>query len=66
LAQHFLEIGSALAERAGQGEVGGCTQRVQIAWLFLDLVVEILWLALGGSFFSSFAQMGLDNGLPAM
>ena len=24
------EIGSATAERAGQGEVGGCTRRVQI------------------------------------
>ena len=25
------EIGSATAERAGQGEVGGCTRRVQTA-----------------------------------
>ena len=27
-------VGSVPAERAGQGEVGGCTQRVHIAMLF--------------------------------
>ena len=29
--QYPCEIGSATAERAGQGEVGGCTRRVQTA-----------------------------------
>ena len=29
LAQSVLKIGSALAERVGQGEVGGCTAFVQ-------------------------------------
>ena len=29
----FDEIGSVTAERAGEGEVGGYTQRVQTAWL---------------------------------
>ena len=32
------EIGSATAERAGQGEVGGCTRRVQTAWLCLHVL----------------------------
>ena len=32
------EIGSAIAERAGQGEVGGCTWRVQTAWLCLHVL----------------------------
>ena len=31
IAQCPWEIGSATAERAGQGEVGGCTRRVQTA-----------------------------------
>ena len=55
-----------LAERAGQGEVSGCTQRMQTAWLLLSLAVESRWLALGGPFLSSFAPMDLDNGLLAM
>ena len=44
------EIGSATAERAGQGEVGGCTRRVQTAWPCLGSAVERSWSALGGSF----------------
>ena len=43
------EIGSATAERAGQGEVGGCTQRVQTAWPCLGSAVERSWSALGGA-----------------
>ena len=46
----FREIGSATAERAGQGEAGGCTQRVQTAWLCLGSVVERSWSALGRPF----------------
>ena len=44
------EIGSATAERAGQGEVGGCTRRVQTAWPCLGSAVERSWSALGGPF----------------
>ena len=36
-----LEIGSALAEKVGQGEVGG---RVQTAWLCLRLPMKSPWL----------------------
>ena len=49
----FFEIGSAPAERVGQGKVGGCTLEEalgQVGWLFI----------------SCFAQMGLDNHLLAM
>ena len=35
LAQSFLKIGSALAERGGQGEVGGCTALADSAWQLL-------------------------------
>ena len=31
----------------GQGEVGGCTRRVQTAWPCLGSLVERPWLALG-------------------
>ena len=44
------EIGSATAERAGQGEVGGCTRRVQTAWPCLGSAIERSWSALGGPF----------------
>ena len=54
--QCFFEIGSAPVERAGQGEMGGCTQRVQTAWLLLGLATESPWLALGGPFLSSFTN----------
>ena len=49
------EIGSATAERVGQGEVGGCTRRVQTAWPCLSSVVERSWSALGGPFSSILA-----------
>ena len=42
------EIGSATAERAGQGEVGGV--RVQTAWPCLGSAIERSWSALGGPF----------------
>ena len=35
LAQSVLKIGSALAERVGQGEVGGCTALADSAWRLL-------------------------------
>jgi len=34
-------IGSAWAERAGQREVGGCTWRVQTAWLCLGFTLLV-------------------------
>ena len=63
LGATFLEIGSVPAERVGQGKVGECTQRVPTAWLLLGLAIERPWSALVGPFLSSFAQMGLENGL---
>ena len=49
------DLGSAWAERAGQGEVGGCTQRVQTAWPRLGSCLEATLLALGGPFLSFLA-----------
>ena len=39
----FFEIGSAPAERVGQGKVGGCTLEKalgQVGWLFLSLALH--------------------------
>ena len=44
------EIGSASAERAGQGEVGGCTRRVQTAWPCLGSALNSPWLEPGRAF----------------
>ena len=44
------EIGSVTADRAGLGEVGGCTRRVQTAWPCLGSGVERSWSGLGGPF----------------
>ena len=60
------DLGSAPAERVGQGEVSEYQHWVQVTWLLLGFAVESPWLALGGLFLSSFAQMGLDNSLLAM
>ena len=38
LVQSVLKIGSAVAERVGQGEVGGCTTFADSAWWLLQLV----------------------------
>ena len=40
LAQSVLKIGSALTERVGQGEVGGCTPLGDSAWQLLQLAIE--------------------------
>jgi len=56
-----LEIGSALAENVGQGEVSGCTCRVPAAWLCLGSAVGLPWLALGGPFLSFLAFMDLET-----
>ena len=46
--------------------MGGCTRGVQTTRLPLGLAVEIPWSALNEPFLSSFAEMGLENGLRAM
>ena len=47
LAQSVLKIGSALAERVGQGEVGGGTALAGSAWRLLQLAMEKAWSVLG-------------------
>ena len=43
-----LRTGSALAERVGQGEVGGVTGRVLCTWWLLGLALKRPWLVPGG------------------
>ena len=63
LAQSVLKIGSALAERVGQGEVGGCTALADSAWRLLQLSIEWAWSALDGPFcFHFLVQTGVENG----
>ena len=40
LAQSVFKIGSMLAERVGEGEVGGCHPEGDSAWQLLQLAVE--------------------------
>ena len=54
--QSVLKIGSALAERVGQGEVGGCTAMADRAWWPLKLPVEKPWSMPGGPFVCFLAQ----------
>ena len=62
LAQSVLKIGSALAERVGQGEVGGCTALADSAWRLLQLAIERALSALDGPFFCFLAQTSVENG----
>ena len=43
VAQSVLKIGSALAERMGQGEVSGSTALADCAWQLLQLPIERAW-----------------------
>ena len=61
LAQSILKIGSVLAERVGQGEVGGSTALPGSAWWRLQLAVEKPWSMTGGPFVCLLAQMGIEN-----
>ena len=61
LAQSVLKIGSALAERVGQGEVGGCTALGGSTWRLLQLAVEKHWSVPGGPFVCFLAQTGAEN-----
>ena len=56
-----LRTGSALAERVGQGEVGGVTHRVLCTWWLLGLAVEGPWLGTGGPPFALTAWTGLEK-----
>ena len=55
LAQSVLKIGSVLADRVGQGEVGGCTALGDSAW-------RLLQLAMDGPFFCFLVQTSVENG----
>ena len=59
--QSVLKIGSALAERVVQGEVGGSTALPGSAWWRLQLPVEKPWSMTGGPFVCVLAQMGVEN-----
>ena len=61
LAQSILKIGSALAERVGQGEVGRCTDLADSAWWRLQLPFEKPWSMPGGPFVCFLAQTGIEN-----
>ena len=41
LVQSVLQMGSALAERVGQEEVGGCIALANSVWQLLQLAIEI-------------------------
>ena len=61
LAPSVLKIGSALAERMGQGEVGGCTPLADSAWRPLQLPVEKSWSMPGGPFVCFLARTGIEK-----
>ena len=61
LAQSVLKTGSALAERVGQGDEGGCTALADSAWRQLQLPVEKPWSMPGGPFVCFLAQTGVEN-----
>ena len=61
LAQSVLKIGSVLAERVGQGEVGGSTTLAESAWWRLQLPVGKPWSMTVGPFVCFLAQMGVEN-----
>ena len=63
LAQSVLKIGSVLAEKVGQWEVGGCTALPDSAWRQLQLPVEKPWSMAGGPFVCFLAQTGLETPL---
>ena len=59
--QSVLKIGSALAERVGQGVVDGCTPLGESAWWLLQLGIEKPWFVPGGPFVCFLAQMCVEN-----
>ena len=61
LVQSILKIGSALAERVEQGEVGECTVLADRAWQQLQLAIEKTSSELDGPFFCFLVQTGIEN-----
>ena len=57
-----LHAGSASAERVGQGEMGGVTNRVIYTWWLLGLAAKAPWLGPGGPILALAAWTGLENG----
>ena len=57
LAQSIWKIGCTLAERVGQGEVGGCATLDDSAWQWLQLPVEKPWSMPGRPFVCFLAQI---------
>ena len=60
--QSVLKIGSALAEKVGQEEAGGCTTLADSAWRLLQLAIERTWSVLDGPF-CFLVQTTVENGL---
>ena len=60
VAQSVLKIGSALAEREGQVEVGGSTALPDSAWWRLQLPVEKPWSMTSRPFVCFLAQTGIE------
>ena len=56
-----LKVGSVLAERVGQGEVGGSIALADRAWQLLQLAIERAWSALDGPFFCFLVQTSVEN-----
>ena len=52
---------SALLEKVGRGEVGGCHQEGGSTWWLLQLAVETPWSMPGWPFFRFLAQMALKT-----
>ena len=62
LVQSILKISSVLAERVGQGEVGGCHPLGDSARWLLQLATEKPWSAPDGPFFFFLAKTSVENG----
>ena len=54
-----LKIGTVLAERMGQGDVGGCTHLAYSTWWLLELPIDKPWSMLGGPFVCFLAQVSV-------
>ena len=61
LAQSVLKMGSVLAERVGQGEVGEYTALPDSAWWWSQLPVEEPWSMTGGPFVCFLTRTGVEN-----
>ena len=55
------QLAQSIAERVGQGEVGGWTALTDSAWWRLQLPVEKALVKPGGPFVCFLAQTGVEN-----